>query len=128
VNQAVENKFPGASVKVPPTSSSLSSRTLYSSLSVIPEANISSQYGSEASGAGDNRTIPEDEGGEILRNGQPTKARDFEGMGGPEDKAAVERLVRGGDDDVDSIVRQRQKKVGRRSDEDEDEDEESLSK
>ena len=72
VNQSVEAKFPGATVK----------------------------YGSEASGAGDNRTIPEDEGGDILPSGRPTKARDFEGVGGPEDKAALDRRDRGGDDDV----------------------------
>lgn len=78
VNQAVENKFPGASVK----------------------------YGSEASGAGDNRTIPEDEGGDILPSGRPTKARDFEGVGGPENKAELDRQDREGDDDISGNVRQ----------------------
>ncbi|KAM3075215.1 hypothetical protein ACMFMG_007336 [Clarireedia jacksonii] len=72
VNQGVESKFPGASVT----------------------------YGSAASGAGDNREIPVEEGGDIGANGQPTKARDFEGPGGPEDKARIAAETRGGDDDV----------------------------
>lgn len=42
VDQSVENKFPGATVS----------------------------YGSEASGAGDDRVIPVEEGGDILENGQ----------------------------------------------------------
>jgi len=43
------------------------------------------QYSPAASGA-NNRDIPEIEGGDLKRAGQPTKARDFEGVGGPEDK------------------------------------------
>lgn len=74
VNESVESSFPGASVT----------------------------YGSAASGQGDNREIPIEEGGDIKRNGQPTRARDFEGEGGPEDKDAVARTDRGGDDDVDT--------------------------
>ena len=66
------------------------------------------KYGSEISGAGDNRTIPEDEGGDIQRSGQPTKARDFEGVGVLEGKAELDRRDRGGDEDVDSMVRQGQ--------------------
>lgn len=31
-----------------------------------------------------------------------TKARDFEGLGGPEDKQALDRRDRGGDDGVDA--------------------------
>jgi len=72
VNEAVENKFPGAKVT----------------------------YGSAASGAGDNREIPVEEGGEIGQNGKPTKARDFEGVGGPEDKERLAQVLRGGDNDV----------------------------
>jgi len=72
VNESVESKFPGASVT----------------------------YGSAASGSGDNREIPVEEGGDILQNGQTTKARDFEGPGGPEDKEAIARTDRGGDDSV----------------------------
>ena len=34
------------------------------------------------------------------------KARDFEGVGGPEDKAAMAESARGGDDDVRGNVRQ----------------------
>ena len=46
-------------------------------------------YGSAASGAGDNREIPVEEGGSIDDKGRATKARDFEGAGGPEDKARI---------------------------------------
>ena len=70
--RAAENKFPGAFVT----------------------------YGSAASGSGDNREIPVEEGGEMRRDGQATKARDFEGVGGPEEKEELERRERGGDDDV----------------------------
>lgn len=80
VNDSVESRFPGAKVT----------------------------YGSAASGAGDNREIPVEEGGDIGANGQPTKARDFEGVGGPEDKAELDRQNRGGDDDVPGNVRQGQ--------------------
>ncbi|CAF9915027.1 MAG: hypothetical protein HETSPECPRED_002272 [Heterodermia speciosa] len=63
--------------------------------------------GSAASGAGDNREIPVEEGGDINRaTGQPTKARDFEGEGGPEDKAAAYAEANPGSDDVTSNVRQ----------------------
>jgi len=78
VDASVENRFPGASVT----------------------------YGSAASGAGDNREIPVQEGGDITKSGQPTKARDFEGVGGPEDKADLARSERGGEDGVDAPVRQ----------------------
>jgi len=74
VDSSVESHFPGASVT----------------------------YGSAASGAGDNREIPVEEGGDIGKNGQPTKARDFEGVGGPEDKAEIERRNKGGEDGVDA--------------------------
>ena len=37
---------------------------------------------------------------------RPTKAKDFEGVGGPEDKAAIDASNRGGDDDITSNVRQ----------------------
>ncbi|KAE8448104.1 hypothetical protein EG329_009869 [Mollisiaceae sp. DMI_Dod_QoI] len=80
VNESVENRFPGASVT----------------------------YGSAASGAGDNREIPVEEGGDLLKHGKPTKARDFEGVGGPEDKSELSRVERGGDDDVAGNVRQGQ--------------------
>ncbi|GAB7343568.1 hypothetical protein MBLNU457_1573t1 [Dothideomycetes sp. NU457] len=64
-------------------------------------------YGSAASGAGDNRTIPLSEGGDINpQTGAPTKARDFEGHGGPEDKAADAARDFGGEDDAPSRVRQ----------------------
>jgi len=72
VDTSVESKFPGAKVI----------------------------YGSAASGAGDNREIPEDEGGEVLPSGRTTKAGDFEGEGGPEDKLAKERSERGGEDGI----------------------------
>jgi len=59
--------------------------------------------GSEASG----RTIPPSEGGDVKKEtGQYTKAEDFEGVGGPEDKARLAQETRGGDDDVRGNVRQ----------------------
>jgi len=76
-NRAVTSRFPGATVT----------------------------YGSAASGQGDNREIPVEEGGSIGRDGQLTKARDFEGVGGPEDKERLEREVTGGDDGVGRVVR-----------------------
>lgn len=57
-------------------------------------------YGSAASGKGDNREIPVEEGGSIGKDGQPTKARDFEGVGGPEDKANLRRSEQGGEDGI----------------------------
>ncbi|KAF2419599.1 hypothetical protein EJ08DRAFT_642552 [Tothia fuscella] len=61
------------------------------------------QYGSSASGAGDNREIPESEGGGINKvTGQPLKAKDFEGEGGPEDKARIAAEAKGGTDGVKS--------------------------
>ncbi|KAE9378120.1 hypothetical protein N431DRAFT_452252 [Stipitochalara longipes BDJ] len=77
-SDSIETRFPGASVT----------------------------YGSAASGAGDNREIPVEEGGSIGRDGQPSKARDFEGVGGPEDKERLAREVRGDDDEVVGNVRQ----------------------
>ncbi len=44
----------------------------------------------------------------MLKHGKPTKARDFEGVGGPEDKSELGRVERGGDDDVAGNVRQGQ--------------------
>lgn len=64
----------------------------------FPGASVT--IGSAASGAGDNREIPVEEGGSIGKHGQPTKARDFEGEGGPEDKAEKVRRDRGGEDGV----------------------------
>ncbi|MCJ1273882.1 hypothetical protein MMC21_001675 [Puttea exsequens] len=85
VDTNVENKFPGAQVK----------------------------YGSAASGAGDNREIPVDEGGDLISkpgekggSGHPTKARDFEGLGGPETKQALYDEANPGNDDVRGNIRQ----------------------
>ncbi|KAI9707995.1 MAG: hypothetical protein M1820_004414 [Bogoriella megaspora] len=79
VDESVRQKFPGADVT----------------------------YGSAASGAGDNREIPLEEGGEINPvTGQPTKARDFEGPGGLADKARLLEETNPGSDDVQSNVRQ----------------------
>ncbi|KAK5161621.1 hypothetical protein BJ546DRAFT_1070454 [Cryomyces antarcticus] len=79
VDDSVTNKFPGSTVTI----------------------------GSAASGAGDNREIPVEEGGNISKEtGRPTKARDFEGAGGPEDKAAQHEDANPGDDDVRSNIRQ----------------------
>ncbi|OCL01787.1 hypothetical protein AOQ84DRAFT_328463, partial [Glonium stellatum] len=63
-------------------------------------------YGSGASGAGDNREIPLEEGGDINpRTGKPYKARDFEGPGGPEDKQRLHARANPGDDDARANVR-----------------------
>jgi len=51
------------------------------------------------------KQIPISEGGSLNRSGQPTKARDFEDVGGPEDKEVLDRQNRGGDDDVVGNVR-----------------------
>ncbi|KAK6440675.1 hypothetical protein LTR95_003102 [Oleoguttula sp. CCFEE 5521] len=76
INSAAVNKFPGATVQI------------------------------GGQGAGNNREIPVEEGGDVLKSGQTTKASDFEGRGGPEDKAWEANEVRGGDDDVAGNVRQ----------------------
>jgi hypothetical protein len=79
VDEAVRGNFPGADVR----------------------------YGSGASGAGDNRDIPLEEGGDINPNtGKLYKARDFEGPGGPETKAAIKAANDGGSDDVRGNIRQ----------------------
>ncbi|KAM0712118.1 hypothetical protein Q7P37_011212 [Cladosporium fusiforme] len=77
VDQSVEHKFPGAEVKI------------------------------GGQGASDNRQIPLSEGGSINpTTGKQTKAADFEGTGGPEDKAAEAAANRGGDNDIRSNIRQ----------------------
>ncbi|KAF2084275.1 hypothetical protein K490DRAFT_59697 [Saccharata proteae CBS 121410] len=64
-------------------------------------------YGSAASGSGDNRAIPLEEGGDIQKGtGRLTKAGDFEGPGGPEDKARMYAESQPGNDDVRSNIRQ----------------------
>ncbi|KAF2683076.1 hypothetical protein K458DRAFT_306240, partial [Lentithecium fluviatile CBS 122367] len=64
-------------------------------------------HGSSASGAGDNREIPLSEGGDVNPvTGQLYKARDFEGTGGPEDKARKYAEDNGGNGDVRGDVRQ----------------------
>ncbi|KAL8740586.1 MAG: hypothetical protein Q9190_006733 [Brigantiaea leucoxantha] len=85
VDESVTAKFPGSTLKV----------------------------GSAASGAGDNREIPVDEGGDIISKpgeksgvGHPTKARDFEGPGGPETKAQLYEQENPGNDDVRGNIRQ----------------------
>lgn len=79
VDESVRDKFPGSDVT----------------------------YGSAASGANDNREIPVSEGGGAdPRTGKPYKARDFEGVGGPEDKARIMAEERGGDDNVRGNIRQ----------------------
>lgn len=58
-------------------------------------------------GASDNRQIPLSEGGSINpETGKQTKAADFQGTGGPEDKAALAAEQRPGDDDIRSNIRQ----------------------
>ena len=62
------------------------------------------EYGSKVSGAGDNREIPVEEGGDIHKGtGRPTKARDFdqgEAGEGPEYIAREAAEERGGDQDT----------------------------
>ncbi len=72
VNEPPQSKFPGSTVT----------------------------YGSAASGSGDNREIPVEEGGDVLPSGRVTKARDFEGEGGPEDKARLRAEENPGSDEV----------------------------
>ncbi|MCJ1307714.1 hypothetical protein MMC25_001362 [Agyrium rufum] len=62
--------------------------------------------GSAASGAGDNREIPVEEGGSINKLGRATKARDFEGEGGPEEKQHKYEQENPGNDDVRGNIRQ----------------------
>ncbi|KAK0942988.1 hypothetical protein LTR29_005560 [Friedmanniomyces endolithicus] len=79
VDQNVESKFPGSSVT----------------------------YGSAASDAGDNREIPVEEGGDVNPDtGKLFKARDYEGLGGPEDKAQAFSEAHGGDNAVRGNIRQ----------------------
>jgi len=79
IDQSVTNKFPGSTA----------------------------EYGSKVSGAGDNREIPLEEGGDIQKGtGRPTKAGDFEGEAGegPEHKAQKYAEEFGGNDDVRSNI------------------------
>ncbi|KAI5359536.1 hypothetical protein Slin15195_G071630 [Septoria linicola] len=56
---------------------------------------------------GGQREVPLEEGGSIKKEtGQVTKQEDFEGPGGPEDKAAIDAANRGGDNDIRENVRQ----------------------
>ncbi|KZF19072.1 hypothetical protein L228DRAFT_251632 [Xylona heveae TC161] len=72
--------------------------------SKFPGADVT--YGSAASGSGDNREIPVEEGGELKggSTGMPTKARDFEGPGGPETKQAQYEETNPGNDEVRANV------------------------
>ena len=78
IDQSVTNKFPGSTA----------------------------EYGSHVSGAGDNRDIPVEEGGDIQKGtGRLTKAGDFdqgEAGEGPEHVAARRAQDAGGEDDVQS--------------------------
>jgi hypothetical protein len=68
------------------------------------------EHGSHASGSGNNRDIPPEEGGDIAKGtGRMTKAGDFdqgEAGEGPEDIAARKARDQGGDNDVNENVRQ----------------------
>ncbi|KAI9881528.1 MAG: hypothetical protein M1830_000091 [Pleopsidium flavum] len=78
VDETVTSKFPGSTVTV----------------------------GSAASGQGDNREIPVEEGGDLSKeSGRPTKAKDFEGEGGPETKQRLYEEASPGNDDVRGNVR-----------------------
>lgn len=84
IDQSVTNKFPGSTA----------------------------EYGSKVSGAGDNREIPEEEGGGVQKGtGRVTKAGDFdkgEAGEGPEDVAAKYARDQGGNDDVRSNIKNAQ--------------------
>ncbi|KAF7191074.1 hypothetical protein HII31_07589, partial [Pseudocercospora fuligena] len=73
----------------------------------VDESVTSKFPGAEVKIGSDGREIPVSEGGEILKEtGQPTKASDFEGVGGPEDKARIAAETRGGDNDIRENIRQ----------------------
>lgn len=82
IDQSVTNKFPGSTA----------------------------EYGSKVSGAGNNREIPPEEGGDVVKgSGRMTKAGDFdqgEAGEGPEDVAARQARDAGGDDSVRDNIRQ----------------------
>ena len=67
------------------------------------------EYGSHVSGAGNNRDIPPEEGGDVQKGtGRLTKAGDFdqgEAGEGPEDVAARRAQDAGGEDDVRENIR-----------------------
>lgn len=67
------------------------------------------EYGSHTSGAGNNRDIPESEGGDIVKGtGRLTKAGDFDQGApgeGPEDVSQRRAENYGGEDDVRSNIR-----------------------
>ena len=75
VNENIDTKFPGASVAVGST------------------------------GASGNREIPLEEGGDLDDKGRPTKAKHFEGQGGPETKAQLHAEQNPGADDVRENIR-----------------------
>ena len=68
------------------------------------------EYGSHVSGAGNNRDIPPEEGGDRVKgSGRMTKAGDFdqgEAGEGPEDVSARWAQDFGGEDDVRENIRQ----------------------
>lgn len=82
IDQNVEQKFPGSTA----------------------------DYGSHVSGAGNNRDIPPEQGGDFQRGtGRLTKAGDFdqgEAGEGPEDIAERRAREYGGEDDIRSNIRQ----------------------
>lgn len=67
------------------------------------------EYGSHASGAGNNRDIPPEEGGDVVKgSGRLTKAGDFDQGApgeGPEDIARQRQEEYGGEDDVRGNVK-----------------------
>ncbi|EIM90289.1 uncharacterized protein STEHIDRAFT_108828 [Stereum hirsutum FP-91666 SS1] len=78
VDASVKDRFPGASVR----------------------------YGTAATGGGDNQDIPVEEGGDLLRDQKRfTKARDFEGPGGPETKEQIRLSNEPGADDIRENLR-----------------------
>ncbi|KAF8253719.1 hypothetical protein K440DRAFT_618181 [Wilcoxina mikolae CBS 423.85] len=95
----IEHDLNSHSVKTGSSKHNKSDSTLESGVDTgvenkFPGAQV--MYGSEATG----RKIPPQEGGEVKRSGRMTTDRDFEGPGGPEEKAERLRRDRGGDDGV----------------------------
>jgi hypothetical protein len=68
------------------------------------------EYGSKVSGAGNDREIPPEEGGDVVKGaGRMTKAGDFdqgEAGKGPEDVARQRAKEQGGSDGVRENIRQ----------------------
>ncbi|RMJ23591.1 hypothetical protein PHISP_05546 [Aspergillus sp. HF37] len=68
--------------------------------------------GTNTSGS-DHKPIPEEEGGKLDDRGRLSKAGEFEGKGGPEDKVKMDSARRPGDDDTMNLQEMKQKGIDR---------------